>query len=69
MSLTLNGAFWPTILPLFHGSHDRVLAADPMMVSHRVEGQQACAGAARVYRDGASAAWMRIVGVARLLYI
>jgi hypothetical protein len=69
MSLTLNGAFWPAIVPSFDGSRDRVLAAIRIMVSHRVEGQQAWAGAARGDRGGASAAWMRIVCVARLLYI
>src|SRR5450432_4201078 len=43
MSLSLNGAFWPTILPLFHGSRKVGLAAVRMMVSHRVEGPQRCA--------------------------
>lgn len=45
MSLSLNGAFWPTILPLFHGSRWMALATDPVMVSHRVEGQRRCAAA------------------------
>ena len=44
MSLSLNGAFWPTILPLFHGSRLTALALDPMMDSHQVEGLQECAG-------------------------
>ncbi len=40
-----------------------------MIVSHRVEGQRACAWAARFDGGGAPAAWRRIAGVARLLYI
>ena len=38
ISLTLNGAFWPTILPLFHGSRRTVLTLDSMMDSHQVDG-------------------------------
>jgi hypothetical protein len=45
MSLSLNGAFWPTILPLFHGSRRPALTLDPMMDSHQVEGQRECADA------------------------
>jgi hypothetical protein len=36
-SLSLNGAFWPTILPLFHGSRRPALTLDPMMDSHQVK--------------------------------
>src|ERR1700712_4988693 len=43
MSLTLKGAFWPTILPLFHGSRCTALTLGSMMVSHQVEGAQQCA--------------------------
>lgn len=45
MSLSLNGAFWPTILPMFHGSRWIALATDPMMVSHPVERQTRCTNA------------------------
>lgn len=44
MSLTLKGAFWPTILPLFQGTWQVAVSTDAMMVSHRVEGTSACAG-------------------------
>ena len=50
MSLTVSGAFWPTILPLFHGSRERVLAVDSMMVSHRLEDRESCAMAALIVR-------------------
>src|SRR5574343_251734 len=43
MSLGLNGAFWPMILPLFHGSRRVVFPAASMMDSHRVEGHVGCA--------------------------
>jgi hypothetical protein len=43
MSFSLNGTFWPTTLPLFHGSRRVALLAVPMMVSHRIAGPQKCA--------------------------
>jgi hypothetical protein len=45
MSLSLNGAFCPTSLPLFHGSRETTLPGVPMMVSHRVKGHAGCARA------------------------
>src|SRR5258708_7598971 len=42
MSLSLNGAFWPTILPLFHGSRCAADAMDSMMDSCPVEGSPTC---------------------------
>jgi hypothetical protein len=42
MSLTLNGAFWPTISPLFHGSRQAAFTLDPMMDSYQVEGHRRC---------------------------
>ena len=43
MSLSLNGAFYPTILPLFQGSRRALTPVLPMMVSHGVEGHTRCA--------------------------
>ena len=42
MSLGLNGAFWPTILPLFHGWRWVAMPGVPMMVSRRVKRLQRC---------------------------
>lgn len=39
MRLRLNGTFWPTVLPLFHGLRWTASATARTMVSHRVEGQ------------------------------
>ena len=44
MVLTLTGAFWLTILPLFHGSRCATLTLDFMMVSHQVEGAYRASG-------------------------
>ena len=40
MSLSWNGAFCPTILPLFHGSRSAALPAVPMMVSIELRAAQ-----------------------------
>ena len=46
MSLDLNGAFCPTILPFFYLSRRVLLPVVPMMVSHRVEAHTRCADSA-----------------------
>jgi hypothetical protein len=38
LSLSLNGAFCPTILPLFHGSQRAALTVVPMMDLHAFGG-------------------------------
>src|SRR6185437_5342155 len=53
MFLSLNGVFWPMILPLFRGSRRTSLTLDPIMDFRQVEGQQECAnaGSRRMHRS------------------